>query len=239
MRERTRRSPDHRRRRIRRGVRVAHRRDGHQRPLPGARSVDAPARLSQQLHGLGVAWHGRRSRRAQMSASLPADYPVNEQDSAISPLMFNAVGGSTILWAAHFPRFTPRDFRVKSDDGVADDWPIDYETLEPFYRHQRPHDGRLGPARATPPTRTTSRRCRRLPLGRVRERARSRLREARLALVAVRQRHHVARVRGPRAVHQPRLMHQRLRPGREGQHGHHVLARRAAQGRGAPHRAAA
>ena len=64
---------------------------------------------------------------------LPADYPVNEQDSTISPLMFNAVGGSTILWAAHFPRFTPRDFRVKSDDGVADDWPIDYETLEPFF----------------------------------------------------------------------------------------------------------
>jgi choline dehydrogenase-like flavoprotein len=64
---------------------------------------------------------------------LPADYPVNEQDSAISPLMYNAVGGSTILWAAHFPRFTPRDFRVKSDDGVAEDWPIDYDTLEPFY----------------------------------------------------------------------------------------------------------
>ena len=64
---------------------------------------------------------------------LPADYPVNEDHSDISPLMFNAVGGSTILWAAHFPRFTPGDFRVKSEDGVAEDWPIDYETLEPFY----------------------------------------------------------------------------------------------------------
>lgn len=64
---------------------------------------------------------------------LPADYPVNERDSAISPLMFNAVGGSTILWAAHFPRFRPGDFRVKSEDGVADDWPIDYATLEPFF----------------------------------------------------------------------------------------------------------
>lgn len=62
-----------------------------------------------------------------------ADYPVNEQDSPISPLMFNAVGGSTILWAAHFPRFTPRDFRVRTDDGVAEDWPIGYETLEPYY----------------------------------------------------------------------------------------------------------
>ncbi|MGD9932090.1 MAG: GMC family oxidoreductase [Dehalococcoidia bacterium] len=64
---------------------------------------------------------------------LAQDYPVNDSDSPIQPLMFNAVGGSTILWAAHFPRFTPGDFRVKTDDGVADDWPISYETLEPFY----------------------------------------------------------------------------------------------------------
>ncbi len=65
--------------------------------------------------------------------SLPSDYPVNDKNSPISPLMFNAVGGSTILWAGHFPRLRPRDFRVKTDDGVAEDWPIDYETLEPFF----------------------------------------------------------------------------------------------------------
>jgi len=62
-----------------------------------------------------------------------AAYPVNNEGTPIKPVMFNAVGGSTILWAAHFPRFTPRDFRVRSDDGVAADWPIDYKTLEPFY----------------------------------------------------------------------------------------------------------
>jgi len=64
---------------------------------------------------------------------LAQDYPVNDSESPIQPLMFNAVGGSTILWAAHFPRFTPGDFRVRTEDGVADDWPISYETLEPFY----------------------------------------------------------------------------------------------------------
>ena len=47
--------------------------------------------------------------------------------------MFNAVGGSTILYAAHFPRLHPSDFRVRTLDGVADDWPIDYATLEPYY----------------------------------------------------------------------------------------------------------
>jgi choline dehydrogenase-like flavoprotein len=64
---------------------------------------------------------------------LAADYPVNDENSPISVANFNAVGGSTILYAGHFPRFHPSDFRVKSLDGVADDWPLDYATLEPYY----------------------------------------------------------------------------------------------------------
>jgi choline dehydrogenase-like flavoprotein len=64
---------------------------------------------------------------------LAQDYPVNDAASPISPLMFNAVGGSTIHWSAHFPRFRPSDFRVRSLDGVADDWPIDYAALEPHF----------------------------------------------------------------------------------------------------------
>ena len=63
----------------------------------------------------------------------PEDYPINDQESPISVSNFNAVGGSTILYAAHFPRFRPSDFRVRTLDGVADDWPLDYATLEPYY----------------------------------------------------------------------------------------------------------
>ncbi|HSV07356.1 MAG TPA: GMC family oxidoreductase, partial [Candidatus Binatus sp.] len=44
-----------------------------------------------------------------------------------------AVGGSTILYAAHFPRFHPSDFRARTLDGVADDWPLDYARLTPWY----------------------------------------------------------------------------------------------------------
>ena len=61
------------------------------------------------------------------------DYPVNDDNSPIKVLNFNAVGGSTILYAAHYPRLHPSDFRVKSLDGVADDGPVDYATLEPFF----------------------------------------------------------------------------------------------------------
>ena len=64
---------------------------------------------------------------------LDVDYPVNDSNSPVTPVMFNGVGGSTILWSAHTPRFHPSDFRVKTLDGVADDWPITYEDLEEYY----------------------------------------------------------------------------------------------------------
>ena len=61
-----------------------------------------------------------------------ADYPINTEDSPISIANFNGVGGGTILFAGHFPRFHPSDFRVRSLDGIADDWPVDYDTLAPL-----------------------------------------------------------------------------------------------------------
>jgi choline dehydrogenase-like flavoprotein len=67
------------------------------------------------------------------SRGRPEDYPVNDSESPIAVSNFNAVGGSTILYAAHFPRFHPSDFKVKTLDGVADDWPLDYVRLEPYY----------------------------------------------------------------------------------------------------------
>ena len=63
------------------------------------------------------------------------DYPINDNDSPIAVANFNAVGGGTILYSGHFPRFHPSDFRVKTLDGVADDWPLGYANLEPFF-HQ-------------------------------------------------------------------------------------------------------
>ncbi len=72
-------------------------------------------------------FHPSPNRRAR-----PTDYPVNDDNSPIKVLNFNGVGGSTILYAAHYPRFIPRT-SVRSLDGVADDWPVDYATLEPFF----------------------------------------------------------------------------------------------------------
>ena len=64
---------------------------------------------------------------------LKQDYPINVDDSCITPVNFNAVGGSTINFLGHWPRMRPSDFHTKTLDDVAEDWPLDYATLAPFY----------------------------------------------------------------------------------------------------------
>ncbi len=43
------------------------------------------------------------------------------------------VGGSTMHYTAYTPRAMPDDFRLCSDFGVGEDWPIGYNDLEPYY----------------------------------------------------------------------------------------------------------
>ncbi len=62
------------------------------------------------------------------------DYPVVEKGpNPPDILMFNAVGGSTHHWTGHFPRFHPSDFGVRDLDGIAENWPLTYAELEPYY----------------------------------------------------------------------------------------------------------
>ncbi|TAM71288.1 MAG: GMC family oxidoreductase [Microbacteriaceae bacterium] len=62
-----------------------------------------------------------------------ADYPVDDSESDVSALMWNGVGGSAVVYASQWMRNMPSDFRVKTLDGVGDDWPMTYEDLIPFY----------------------------------------------------------------------------------------------------------
>lgn len=61
------------------------------------------------------------------------DYPIDDSESPIAVCNYNAVGGSTILYSGHFPRFRPRDFRIKTNDHIAEDWPISYDDLKPYF----------------------------------------------------------------------------------------------------------
>ena len=41
------------------------------------------------------------------------DYPIDNKNSVISLANFNGVGGSTVIYNAHLPRFKPSDFNVR------------------------------------------------------------------------------------------------------------------------------
>ncbi len=71
-------------------------------------------------------WHSDINTRQNA-----ADYPVETGSSNV--LMWNAVGGSTNIYGALWPRFRPSDFRKGVEHGLAPDWPISYEDLAPFY----------------------------------------------------------------------------------------------------------
>lgn len=62
-----------------------------------------------------------------------ADYPMNLDVADVTPIMFAGVGGASLLYGAQWMRLLPSDFRVRTLDGICDDWPIDYYELEPFY----------------------------------------------------------------------------------------------------------
>ena len=84
----------------------------------------------------GRDWEARRYTDFDISPNRrgrDTDYPVNDDNSPMKVANFNGVGGGTVIYTAHWPRMHPSDFKVKSLDGVADDWPIDYWALERFY----------------------------------------------------------------------------------------------------------
>jgi choline dehydrogenase-like flavoprotein len=63
----------------------------------------------------------------------PADYPIDLTESDMSVGNFNGVGGGTVLFAGVWPRLLPSDFHRRRAQGVADDWPLTYDELAPYY----------------------------------------------------------------------------------------------------------
>ena len=73
-------------------------------------------------------WHPDPNMRRRAE-----DYPVNLESSEQPVYMYNGAGGSTVFFAAVWSRPLPSDFLVRTLDGVADDWPISYEDLRPYF----------------------------------------------------------------------------------------------------------
>lgn len=79
-------------------------------------------------------WEWRRLTNYSTTPNVrawPADYPIDTLDE--TTLMWNAVGGSTAIYTATWPRFRPSDFRKGSEHGAQPDWPFTYEELDPWF----------------------------------------------------------------------------------------------------------
>jgi len=74
----------------------------------------------------GPAFASDLPERDVYSNAGEVEYPVND-------LRVKAVGGSTLHWGGQALRFIESDFRLKTLYGIAEDWPISYDDLEPFY----------------------------------------------------------------------------------------------------------
>ncbi len=105
------------------GVRVVCLEQGHWPDRADFRGAEPDWELSAQTR-----WSGSPNQRG-----APEDYPIDDSSSDISILNYNGVGGGTVLYNAQWPRMAPADFAVRSVDGIADDWPLRYEDLLPYY----------------------------------------------------------------------------------------------------------
>jgi len=61
-------------------------------------------------------------------------YLVQKGPFATDSVYTRVLGGTTMHWEAKTPRFLPEDFEMKRRFAKGQDWPIGYDTLEPYYR---------------------------------------------------------------------------------------------------------
>lgn len=84
----------------------------------------------------GLDWEVKKRKQFSYRPAvrnMDSDYVIDTRESDIDIANFNGVGGATVLFSGHFPRFHPSDFCTYTLDGVGADWPITYSDLEPYF----------------------------------------------------------------------------------------------------------
>ncbi|WP_136592407.1 GMC family oxidoreductase [Salinigranum halophilum] len=91
-------------------------------------STDRPERMERFLRPGGErrsVWDVDEERDA-FSSSGRERYTLNTK-------RVKGVGGSTLHWGGRVERFPEKDFEMETRYGVASDWPLSYDDLEPYY----------------------------------------------------------------------------------------------------------
>lgn len=82
---------------------------------------------------MGSPYRGRDGDRFAPSPDDAIDYYVQPGTDKFRATYQRRYGGATWHWRGNVPRLIPTDFRMKSAFGVAIDWPLGYDDLEPWY----------------------------------------------------------------------------------------------------------
>src|SRR5947208_4810967 len=226
--------PHLRRRRVRRRRRLAARRCRHRRRVSGAGRLGRRARVSALARRLGAPPAYRLERRAERA---PAPSRLSGQRPGLRDLAAHVQRGRrehdpleralpavpALGLSGEEPRRRGRRLADRLRDARA------------VLRPERSHDGRgrnhrrprVSAEVATPDAADPARHAR--------AHDRRRLRAARLALVALGQRHPHARLRWPARLRELRPLRSRLSDRSQGEHGHHVLAQGPRGGRAPGH----
>ena len=90
----------------------------------------------KDYHKKNENWELKKTKEFNLNPNIRDnlnDYPIDCSNSDIDIANFNGVGGATVLYSGHFPRFHPSDFKVRTLDKIACDWPLSYKELEKYY----------------------------------------------------------------------------------------------------------
>ena len=84
-----------------------------------------------------LPYRGTRLRGAPEAAYPPevSEAIRYEECDKVFVDRIRAVGGRSIHWNANCFRFSERDFRQRTVEGVEEDWPLTYQELAPDYSH--------------------------------------------------------------------------------------------------------
>ena len=101
--------------------------------VPGAGRLGERRPTSPATSSSGSWSPTRSSARTPTPGGIPPTTRSKSPGSPITPVMYNAVGGSTVHFCAQWVRLRPQDYKLRTLHGIADDWPISYEEMKPYY----------------------------------------------------------------------------------------------------------
>lgn len=120
----------------------------------GAPVIARLARASLRVVALeaGDAWNPPRDFATDEVDQRKLFWNDERLSAGADPLPFGrnnsgyGVGGGTLHYTAYVPRPQPADFRLRSEFGVGEDWPIDPAELRPYYDEVERFLGVSGPS---------------------------------------------------------------------------------------------